>query len=93
MPSGLFYICLWSPFPVEGGVWFVLLFSFIIEIPTRNANSVDPDQTPHDAASDLGLHVCHIECHFHEMNECHFTIEIPTRNANCVVPVQTPHRI
>ena len=26
-----------------------------IEIPRCNANSVDPDQPPHSAASDLGL--------------------------------------
>ena len=26
-----------------------------IEIPVFNANSVDPDQTPHSAASDLGI--------------------------------------
>ena len=29
---------------------------FFEEIPELNANSVDPDQTPHSAASDLGLH-------------------------------------
>ena len=28
----------------------------LIEIPLFTANSVDPDQTPHSAASDLGLH-------------------------------------
>ena len=27
-----------------------------VEIPVLNANSVDPDQTPRYAASDLGLH-------------------------------------
>ena len=27
-----------------------------MEIPVFNANSVDPDQTPRSAASDLGLH-------------------------------------
>ena len=27
-----------------------------MEIPLFNANSGDPDQTPHNAASDLGLH-------------------------------------
>ena len=30
--------------------------TMIVEIPVLNANSVDPDQTPHFAASDLGLH-------------------------------------
>ena len=34
---------------------FLLLLCFI-EIPVFNANSVDPDQTPRFAASDLGLH-------------------------------------
>ena len=33
-----------------------LLLSVIIEIPVVNANSVDPDQTPQIAASDLYLH-------------------------------------
>ena len=28
----------------------------LLEIPTFDANSVDPDQTPLAAASDLGLH-------------------------------------
>ena len=27
-----------------------------MEIPVFNANSVDPDQTPHAVASDMGLH-------------------------------------
>ena len=36
------------------GVWCSSLFLFILD---RNANnSVDPDWTPHSAASDLGLH-------------------------------------
>ena len=29
---------------------------FLIAIPVYNTNSVDPDQMPHNAASDLGLH-------------------------------------
>ena len=29
---------------------------FYIEIPVFNANSLDPNQTPRSAASDLGLH-------------------------------------
>ena len=37
-------------------VWSVLLLSGLIEIPIFNANSVDPDQMPHTAASDQGLH-------------------------------------
>ena len=27
-----------------------------MDIPVLNANNVDPDQTPHSVASDLGLH-------------------------------------
>ena len=32
------------------------MLSCFTEIPVCNANSVDPDQTPRSAASDLGLH-------------------------------------
>ena len=44
-----------SPFFICGvsGV-LVILILFLIEIPVRN--SVDPDQMPHSAASDLVLH-------------------------------------
>ena len=46
-------------------VWLVLLSPCFIESPVFNANSVDPDQTPHHAASDQGLHtVC--QCTFYE---------------------------
>ena len=41
------------------GVWFVytcVLWPCFIEISVFNANSVDPDQTPRFAASDLGPH-------------------------------------
>ena len=34
----------------------VLLLPCVIRIPVFNANSVNPDQTPQNAASDLGLH-------------------------------------
>ena len=34
----------------------MLLLLFFTEIPEFNANSVDPDQTPHFAVSDQGLH-------------------------------------
>ena len=45
-----------GPFPIEGvSGWFLLLLCFI-DISVFNASSVDPDQTPHSAASDLGLH-------------------------------------
>ena len=33
-----------------------LALPFIMEIPVFNANSADPDQMPHSAASDLDLH-------------------------------------
>ena len=33
-----------------------LFLPCIIEMPVFNANSADPDQTPHYAASDLDLH-------------------------------------
>ena len=35
---------------------YFLLLQCFMEILVINANSVDPDQTPHSAASDLGLH-------------------------------------
>ena len=38
------------------GVWLVLIKSCPVEISELNANSVDPDQMPRSAASDLGLH-------------------------------------
>ena len=40
-----------GPFPIVR-----CLVIFFIEIPVFNANCVDLDQTPHYAASDLGLH-------------------------------------
>ena len=36
-------------------VWLDFIIT-MIEIPVSTANSVDPDQTPRSAASDLGLH-------------------------------------
>ena len=39
----------------KGSGWFLSLLCFT-EIPVFNANSVDPDQMPHSAASDLDLH-------------------------------------
>ena len=44
-----------------------------LKIPGRVANSVDPDQTPRSAASDLGLHyllrsVCHIRPNLNSSN-------------------------
>ena len=53
MPSGLCYPnSLDRSFSNRRG--FLLLF--IIEIPVLNANSIDPDQMLHSAASDLDLH-------------------------------------
>ena len=46
--------------PIAG---FLLLLLCVTEIPTFNANSVDPDQTQHSAASDLANYlfgVCRI---------------------------------
>ena len=57
MPNGLLYFhssdrCISN----IRGVSLVLLLPCFIEILVFNANSVDPDQTPRSAASDLGLH-------------------------------------
>ena len=50
-------LTLWTgPFPIEGVSGEFLLLPCFIEITVINANSVDPDQTPRSAASDLGLH-------------------------------------
>ena len=57
MPSGLFYLSsLDQSISILRGAWSVLIITLFIEIPVVNANSVDPDQTPRAAASDLGLH-------------------------------------
>ena len=56
MPSGLFYHnSLGGSISYIRGVWFLLLSCFV-EISEFKANSVDPDQTPHSVASDLGLY-------------------------------------
>ena len=45
MPSGVFYLSLWTgAFPFEGVSGLFLVLLFIIVIPVLNANSVDPDQ-------------------------------------------------
>ena len=36
--------------------YFLSLLQCFIESPVSDANSVDPDQMPRSAASDLGLH-------------------------------------
>ena len=57
MPSGLFYLkSLDRSISYIRGVWLVLLLSLFVEISELSANSVDPDQTPRSAASDLGIH-------------------------------------
>ena len=48
---------LWSgPFPLAGCLVSSLLLLCFIEIPVVNANSIDTDQMPYSAASDLSLH-------------------------------------
>ena len=56
-----FILTRWTgSFPYKGcPVSFILLPCFIV-IAILNANSVDPDQTPRSAASDLGLHCLHM---------------------------------
>ena len=50
-------LTLWtSPLPIQGVSGKFLLLSCFEETSELNANSVDPDQTPCSAASDLGLH-------------------------------------
>ena len=58
MPSGFFHFfnTLDSFICYIRGVWLVFIISCFVEISELNANSVDPDQTPRSAASDLGLH-------------------------------------
>ena len=57
MLNGLFHFFLWAgPCLMEGVSGLFLLISFITEIPVLNANSVDPDWTPHSVAYDLGQH-------------------------------------
>ena len=48
---------LWTgPFQVEGMSGCFSLTLCFIKFPVFNANSVNPDQMPHSAAFDLGLH-------------------------------------
>ena len=57
MPNGFFYFNSLDRFiSYIRGVLLVFILSCFVEIPELNANTVDPDQTPHFAASDLGLH-------------------------------------
>ena len=45
------YTCWMSPFVILG-----LFCRFYSNFDGKSANTVDPDQTPHNVASDLGLH-------------------------------------
>ena len=57
MPNGVFYLYSSSRYTSNiRCVWLVFIIPWVTEIPVFNANSVDPDQTPQNAASDLGLH-------------------------------------
>ena len=50
-------LTLWTGlFSYRMGVWLVLIIlPYFKEIPVFVANSVDPDQMPHSAVSDLGM--------------------------------------
>ena len=50
-------LTLWTgPFSIQCVTGLFLLLSCFVEIFELNADSVDPDQTPQNAASDQGLH-------------------------------------
>ena len=55
MDSSTIAIWTWSVFTSRVFSKFLLLLC-VIEIPVLIANSVDPDQRPHSAASNLGLY-------------------------------------
>ena len=57
MPNGFFYLHSlgWSISNIRGD-WLALLLSCFVEISGFNVNRLDPDQTPHSAASDGALH-------------------------------------
>ena len=57
MLSSIFYLnCLENSIFNRRGVRLYFFSPYFIEIPVFNANCVGPDQTPHCAASDLGIH-------------------------------------
>ena len=65
MPSGLFYLSSLDRFISYIRVSGLLsLLPCFVGISERNANSVDPDQTPRSAASDLCLHCLPINVPF-----------------------------
>ena len=50
-------LTLWTdPFQSKGCLVSFYYYHTLYKIPVFNANSVDPNQTPHSAASDLSLH-------------------------------------
>ena len=57
MPSRFFYRnSLDRSVTSKRGVWLVFIITMVYRNSCTYANSVDPDQTPLSAASDLGLH-------------------------------------
>ena len=52
------------------------MFSVIRRISVSNASSIDPDQTPHSASSDLGLHYLRISLFL--LNARHKCVKHPT---------------
>ena len=71
MSSGLFYLSLWTgPFTFEEVSGLYIMLPFIIEIPVLGANSVDPDQTPRSAVSDLSLHCLPVSFFLDTRHKC-----------------------
>ena len=61
LSSGHFYLnSLFQSISKRG--FSVLLLPCFIKIPIFNANNVNPDQTPQNAASDQGLHCLPMSC-------------------------------
>ena len=57
MPSGLFYLeSLDRSISNRRCAWTVFIITLFYRFPIFNANSVDPDQTPHSVASDQDIH-------------------------------------
>ena len=57
MPSGLFYYNSLDRFiSNRRSVWLVLMITIFVEFLVFNSKSVEPNQTPRSAASDLYLH-------------------------------------
>ena len=58
MDSSIIIIWIGVFFPKAGCLVGFQYYYYVIEIPVHvfYANSADPDQTPHSAACDLGLH-------------------------------------